>query len=120
VHGCWSIRFEITLWHSEKTIAQVIPAFITDGKEKSYVNTAPTRGRTHVGVQPRARTPACAEEQPGSTPAGAHASSLCGRATAHAACEGTPGETMAMQYQNSGETMAMQYQNSVYAKQTHL
>lgn len=43
MHACWSIRFEITLWHSEKTIAQVIPAFITDSKQKSYVSTALTR-----------------------------------------------------------------------------
>lgn len=52
MHGCWSIRFEITLWHSEETIAQVIPTFISESKGKNWVNTAPALGvHTNTEIQ---------------------------------------------------------------------
>jgi len=58
VHGCWSIRFEITLWHSEKTIAQVSPAFRSDSKQHSYVNSAATGGCVLCAMHTPPRLPA--------------------------------------------------------------
>lgn len=44
------LGFEITLWHSEETIAQVIPAFMSESKGKNWVNTAPALG-VHTNTQ---------------------------------------------------------------------
>lgn len=58
MHGCRSIRSEITLWHSEKTIAQVIPAFRSDSKQHSYVNSAATGGCVLCAMHTPPRLPA--------------------------------------------------------------